>query len=158
MYIPLCLILIEPDWREEAFKAFLVPGALGRLAGVWLSCCQAVFAYSGAEVIGITANEAERPRQTLPKAVRRITKRLAFLYIGGAFVLGLNLSSNDPQLTWFLSNPQSSYQGPFVLMVQRAGVPGLDHTINVVVLIAAWSVANANLYASVCLLEDYHDM
>jgi yeast amino acid transporter len=108
-----------------------------------------VFAFTGPEVIGITANEAERPRETLPKAVRRITKRLSFLYIGAPLVLGLNLSANDPQLSWYMANPKASYQGPFVLMVQRAGIPGLPHVINAVVLLAALSVGNTNLYASV---------
>ena len=98
----------------------------------------------------VVANEAERPRETLPKAVRRITKRLSFLYIGAPFILGLNLSANDPQLAWFISNPNGSYQGPFVLMIQRAGIRGLDHIVNAVVLIAALSVGNTNLYASVC--------
>jgi yeast amino acid transporter len=71
------------------------------------------------------------------------------LYIGASFVLGLNLSSDDPQLAWYTSNPKGSYQGPFVLMVQRAGIVGLDHIINTVVLFAALSVANANLYETV---------
>lgn len=38
-----------------------------------------------------------------------------------------------------------------MLMVQRASIRGLDHVINVVVLIAALSVANANMYETVCL-------
>jgi len=143
--------LITLDWREDPFKQFLVSGIWGRLAGFWLCCCQAVFAFTGPEIIGITANEAERPRETLPKAARRITKRLSVLYIGASFVLGLNLSSNDPQLRYFISNPQTTYQGPFVLMIERAGIPGLAHVVNAVVLIAALSVGNTNLYASVSI-------
>lgn len=126
-----------------------MPGGWGYLAGYWLCCCQAVYAHTGSEVIGITANEAERPRHTISMAVRRISAKLAFLYIGGAFVLGLNLSSNDPQLAWYAANPKGSYQGPFVLMIQRAGIKGLDHVVNAVVILAALSVANANLYETV---------
>lgn len=141
--------LIIQDWRESAFNEFLAGGKLGNLAGFWFSCCQAAYAYAGAEIIGITSSEAEQPRRTLPKAVRRISKRIIFYYVGAAFVLGINVSSNDPQLGWFTSNPNGSYQGPFVLMVQRANIPGLDHVINAVVLVAALSVANANLYETV---------
>ena len=46
----------------------------------------------------------------------------------------------------------TSYASPFVLMVRRAGIKGLDHVINAVALIAAVSVANANLYVTVCFL------
>jgi yeast amino acid transporter len=127
----------------------LTTGALGRLAGFWLCCCQAAFAFTGTEIIGITANEAEQPRTTLPHAVRRIVKRLVFYYIGAAFVLGINLSANDPQLAWYVNNPKGSYQGPFVLMMQRANIPVLSHILNSVVLIACLSVANANLYETV---------
>jgi yeast amino acid transporter len=139
----------DKDWREAGFKTFLDGGASGYLAGFWACFCQAAFAYTGTEIIGITASEAESPRRTLSKAVRRISWRLSIYYVGAAFVLGLNLSPNDPQLEWYLANSQGSYQGPFVLMAQRSGVPGLDHVLNAVCLIAASSVANANLYETV---------
>lgn len=127
----------------------MVEGALGRLAAFWLCCCQGAFGYVGCEIIGITANEAETPRQTVPMAVRRVSKRLWLYYVGASFVLGLNLSANDPKLIWYITNPKGSYQGPFVLMVQRAGIPVLDHVLNGIGLIACMSVANANLYETV---------
>jgi yeast amino acid transporter len=122
---------------------------VGRLAGFWLCCCQATFAYLGAEIIGITANEVERPRESLPKAVRRVSHRLIIYYSGAIFVLGLNLWSADPVLGWYISNPGSAYQGPFVLMVQRANIPGLDNLLNAISLIAALSIANAGVYVTV---------
>jgi yeast amino acid transporter len=128
---------------------FLVGGSWGRLAGFWSCCCQACFSYLGAEIIGIAADEVERPRETLPKAVRRVSNRLIFYYVGTLFVLGLNLSASDPQLAWYIDNPDGSYQGPFVLMVQRANIPGLSHLLNAIALAAALSLANANLYVTV---------
>jgi amino acid transporter len=130
-------------------KDFLVAGGPGRLLGFWSCCCQACFSYVGSEIIGITANEVERPRETLPKAVRRVSKRLIFYYVGPIFILGLNLSCNDPELEWYISNPAGRHQSPFVLMVQRANIPGLDHLINALALTAALSLANANLYVTV---------
>ena len=128
---------------------FLVGGNWGRLAGFWSCCCQACFSYLGAEIIGITADEVERPRETLPKAVRRVSCRLIFYYVGTTFVLGLNLLADDPQLAWYMSNPAGSYRGPFVLMVQRANIRGLSHVLNAVALVAALSLANANMYVTV---------
>jgi amino acid permease len=63
--------------------------------------------------------------------------------------LGLNVSANDPILQNDLFT--TSYASAFVLMVRRAGIPGLDHVVNAVALIAAVSVANANLYVAVCV-------
>ena len=98
-------------------------------------------------MIAIAADETERQRETLPKAVRRVSYRLPFYYVGAIFVLGLNVSSLDPVL--FNSLTSSGFFSPFVLMVERAGIPVLPHLINAVALIAVLSVANANLYVSV---------
>lgn len=101
------------------------------------------------ETIAITASEVERPRQTIPKAVRRITNRLNFYYIGAIFVLGVNLSSTDAILEKSLSDSTLGYHGSFVLMAQRAGMPRLGHFLNVMALGAALSISNASLYVTV---------
>jgi amino acid permease len=104
--------------------------------------------------VAITASEVERPRQTIPKAVRRIVNRLNFYYIGAIFVLGLNLSSNDPILARSLSDPSVGYHGSFVLMSQRAGIPRFGDFLNVMALGAALSISNASLYITVRLMSD----
>jgi yeast amino acid transporter len=147
--ITLFTIILTSDWREDGWKEFLVSGGWGRLAGFWACCCQAAFAYLGTEIIGITADETECPRRTLPRAFRRVSKRIIIYYVGAIFVLGLNVSSNDPELAWYITNPKGSYQGPFVLMVKRANIPGLEHVLNAIAIVAALSVANANLYVTV---------
>lgn len=101
-------------------------------------------------MIGIAADETERQRETLPKAVRRVSYRVVFYYVGAVLVLGLNVSANDPILKSYVD--EGGYESPYVLMVRRAGIPGLAHVINVVALIASVSVANANLYVTVCCI------
>jgi yeast amino acid transporter len=130
-------------------KKFLVESnvGLGRLVGFWSCCCKACFAYLGSEIIGITANEVERPRETLPKAVRRVSWRLIFLYVGPIFILGLNISSTDPQLKGWLQN--GDFQSPFVLMVRRANIPVLANLLNAVILMSAITLATVNLYVTV---------
>src|SRR5208282_1811923 len=139
--------LLNIDWSEGAFISYIYKGAFGRLVGFWLCCCQATFAYTGVEMIGIAADETERQRETLPRAVRRVAHRIVFYYVGAVFVLGLNVSVKDPILAEDVLNNYSS--SPFILMVQRAGIRGLPSVINAVALIAALSVANANLYMAV---------
>jgi amino acid permease len=109
------------------------------------------------ENIAITADEAERPRQTIPKAVRRVANRLNFYYIGAIFVLGLNLSANDPITGAALEGkPGAVYSGGFVLMAERAGLPAFAHFLNVMALGAAFSVSNASLYVGVILCGSLH--
>lgn len=141
---------LTKDWREAGFKELLLNGGVGRLIGFWAVCCQACFSYTGVENIAITADEVERPRQTVPKAVRRVVNRLNIYYIGAIFVLGLNLSANDPIVgADLLGTPGAVYYGGFALMARRASLPGFAHFLNVMALGAAFSVSNASLYVGV---------
>lgn len=145
------LAKLMADWRSGAFLEYLLSGSAGRFVGFWFCCCNAIFAYLGAELIGIAADETEKQRETLPKAVRRVSYRVVIYYVGAALALGLNVSAaNDPILKSKVKN--SIFFSPFGLMMERAGIPGLSHVINAVGLIASVSVANANLYVSVSFL------
>jgi amino acid permease len=104
------------------------------------------------ELIGIAADECERQRQVLPRAVRRVSSRVIFYYVGAVFVLGLNLSSDDPILNLDLQTGRT--YSPFVLMFDRAGIPALRNIINTCALIASISAANTELYLGVRFLED----
>jgi yeast amino acid transporter len=121
---------------------------LGRLLGFWAACCQGVFSYLGVEIIGIAADETARQRETLPRAVRRVAYRSIFYHVGAVFVLGINVSADDPILKSFATESYS--EGPFVLMAERAGLPALGDWIKVVTILALVSVANTRLYVSVC--------
>lgn len=57
--------------------------------GFWSTLTNAVFAYIGTELIGVTVGEAQNPRKNIPIAIRRTFWRIAVFYIGGVFVIGL---------------------------------------------------------------------
>lgn len=69
-------------------------------------------------------------------------------YCLGSLVISFIVSSNDPKLlqavTSGISNAGAS---PFVLGIQRAGIPVLNHVVNAVILTSAASAANSFLYA-----------
>lgn len=107
----------------------------------------------------MTAAEAENPRRNLPKAVRRIYIRILVLYIGGVFVIGLLVPSNNPLLN---INSENASAAPFVIAINQAGIKGLPSVscysiplyilaevfeiINAAVLSSAWSGASSDLY------------
>lgn len=133
------------DWGSGlAWHSWLYDGDLGRLLSFWAACCQS--SYLGLEIIGIVAEETERQRETIPSAVRRVAYRGFLYHIGILFVLGLNVSSNDPILKFIVTE---NYTSPFELMVQRAGIPSLTHVINAATVIAILGGANTRLYVSV---------
>lgn len=102
----------------------------------------------GAEV---AADETERQHESVPEAVRHISSRVALYYIAALFVLSLNVSANDPILSASVTNFKGTLLSPFVLMIQRAGIPILGHIVNAVILISVISVGNASLSSAVCL-------
>jgi amino acid transporter len=81
--------------------------------------------------------------KNIPKAVRRVFWRILFFYVLGSLAIGVLVSSEDEQL---LSDKPGAYASPWVIAIKRAGIKGLDHLINAVILTSASSSANAFLY------------
>lgn len=63
-----------------------VPGSWGRFLAFWSVFVQAAFSFIGTEIIATTLGEAQNPRKTVPKAIRRVFFRLLFFYVGGIFI------------------------------------------------------------------------
>jgi amino acid transporter len=92
---------------------------------------QAAFSYVGTEIVAIAAGEAKNPREcrfnwppltclncicfkgkNLPKAIKRVYIRILLFYIGGTFIIGLLVPSDDPGLNLKDKNAAAS---PFVI-------------------------------------------
>ena len=119
-----------------------ISGAEGRFLGWWAVMTQAAFSFIGTEIVAvrtfttwrerhflkplsqIAAGEAKNPRRNLPKAIRRIYIRILLFYIGGVFIIGLLVPSNDPNLGLGKGTAAAS---PFVIAIKRAGIKGLPH-------------------------------
>lgn len=63
--------------------------------GFWSTLTNALFAYIGTELIGVTVGEAQAPRKNIPIAIRRTFFRIVVFYIGGVFVIGMIVPSTD---------------------------------------------------------------
>ncbi|KAH7883763.1 amino acid permease [Phlebopus sp. FC_14] len=121
-----------------------ISGAKGRFLGWWAVMTQAAFSFIGTEIVAIAAGEAKNPRRNLPKAIRRVYIRILLFYIGGTFVIGLLVPSNNSSLQLESGTAAS----PFVIAIQTAGIKSLPSIINACLLSSAWSASSSDIYTS----------
>ena len=108
------------------------------MKGVWLAMSLTLTSYMGIEIIGVTAGEADRPRKTIPRAMRAVTIRLILCYV-------LSITVMLAMTPW--DRMSSGLTGsPFVFAFRSAGIPYAAGIMNLVVIAAALSSANTNLY------------
>ena len=114
--------------------------------GVWLSLTITVTSYMGVEIIAVTAGEAERPEVTIPHAMRSIVWRLILFYV-------LAIAIMVTMVPWNQASSSSVLSGsPFVIAFAAAHIPFAAAIMNFVVLTAALSSVNTNLYLSTRML------
>lgn len=110
--------------------------------GVFTTMLTVNFAFSGTELIAITAGEAKDPEKTIPKAIRTTVLRLGLFFIGSIVVMAALIPYQVAGVT----------QSPFVYVLEQIGVPYVADLMNFVVLTAIISAANSGLYASTRML------
>jgi len=114
--------------------------------GVWLSVTITVTSYMGVEITAVTAGEAEHPEITIPHAMRNIVWRLILFYV-------LAITIMVAMVPWNQASSSSTVSGsPFVTAFIAAHIPFAAAIMNVVVLTAALSSVNTNLYLSTRML------
>lgn len=134
-------------WKNgNSFKSHMVKGSTGRFLSVWTAIIKAGYSFvTSPELIVASAAEVQNPRKVMPRCANQFVYRLAFFYILGSLIIGVIADSNNPRLT---SGTGDVFASPFVLGIQNAGIPILNHIINAVVLTSAASCGNAFLYAA----------
>jgi len=110
------------------------------LKGAWIALVFVIFSYIGTEVVAVTSGEARDPQTAVPKAMKSMVSRLIVFYLLAMTVLiGV--------VPWNQIQPGSDLTAsPFVRVFQLTGIPAAAHIINFVVLTAALSSMNCNLY------------
>ncbi|USS90101.1 amino acid permease [Fructilactobacillus carniphilus] len=110
--------------------------------GVFTTMLTVNFAFSGTELIGITAGEAQHPERSIPKAIRTTLGRLVIFFVGSMVVMSALLPYQQAGVT----------ESPFVTILSAIGLPWAGNLMNFVVLTAIISAANSGLYASTRML------
>ena len=112
--------------------------------GVWLALTLAITSYMGVEVIAVTAGEAQDPAKSIPRAMRTIVFRLVIFYV---LAIGIMLA-----MTAWNQTGSDLTGSPFVRALSIARIPFAAGIMNLVVITAALSSANTNLYLTTRML------
>jgi L-asparagine transporter-like permease len=108
------------------------------LRGVWLAMTLTLTSYMGVEILGVTAGEAAQPEKTIPRAMRTVSLRLILFYVLSIIVM-LSMTPWDRMGSGITGSP-------FVVAFASVGIPFAASIMNLVVITAALSSANTNLY------------
>lgn len=115
---------------------------------VWVAMWMVMFSFGGIELLSVTAAEAKDPAASIRSAARTTIVRLAFFYI-------LSIGVVVALVPWREAAGAGGdvQTSPFVMVFDRLGIPGAATITNLLVLIAALSAANANLYAGSRMIQ-----
>jgi L-asparagine transporter-like permease len=119
--------------QYTAHGGFFPKGALAPL----LAMTFALYTFGGIEMVAITTGES-RSAAEIPCAVRLTFITLAVVYLGAIVVLVGVMPWNRVGVT----------ESPFVTVFRDVGIPGASGLMSFVILTAALSGANANLYSA----------
>ena len=122
------------------------PGAfLNGFHGFCTVFVTASFAFSGTELTGLAAAEADDPRKEIPRATKQVVYRICIFYLLSLFLVGLIVPS-DSYL--YSGEGAESRHSPFVIAIELAGIKVLPSIFNAMILISVLSVANSCTFGS----------
>lgn len=116
------------------------------LKGVWLALTLVLTSYMGVEVIAVTAGEASNPEKSIPRAMRTIVYRLICFYVLATIAMLAMTPWNR------LGSNRGITGSPFVVAFSGVGIPYAASIMNLVVITAALSSCNADLYLTTRML------
>ena len=123
-----------------AFGGFFPKG----ISGMWVAVLVSLFSYFSIEMIAVAAGEAEDPGRAIRHAFRATMLRLVVFYICTlALVLAI--------VPW-TAMATGATQSPFVTVMNRTGLPHAAGVVNFVILIAALSAMNSQMYITARML------
>jgi AAT family amino acid transporter len=107
-------------------------------SGVLASLILVLFAFGGTETIGVAAGEAEDHEQTIPKAINTVPMRILLFYVLAILVI-------VSVIPW---REITGEESPFVQIFSSLGIGWAATALNVVVITAALSAINSDLYGA----------
>jgi amino acid transporter, AAT family len=109
------------------------------LTGTWMAVILGILSFNGIEVIAVTSGEVPNPEKAIPAALRTMALRLFLFYI---LALGIVVTF----VPWTETGAKVVAESPFVRVLAHTGVPAAAGIMNFVVISAALSSMNTNVY------------
>ncbi|MHB1870326.1 MAG: amino acid permease [Steroidobacteraceae bacterium] len=109
------------------------------LTGLWMAVTVGIFSFNGIEVIAVTSGETKDPRVAIPAALRSMVLRLFLFYVLAILVIVATIP-------WTDTGVAVVSQSPFVTVFQYSGIRDAAGIMNFVVISAALSSMNTNVY------------
>lgn len=106
------------------------------------------FSFQGTELVGVASGETENASVAIPKSIKLVFWRLTLFYVLSMIVIGLLIPYNDPRL----SSQNSVNISPYTLIFSHYISNYAADIVNVVILVALLSAANASMYSSTRIL------
>ena len=107
--------------------------------GLWMAVTIGVFSFFGIEVIAVTSGETQNPRVAIPAALRTMLLRLFLFYVLGIAVI-------VTIVPWTDTGVKVVVQSPFVTVLRHSGIRDAAGIMNFVVVSAALSSMNTDVY------------
>ncbi|MGO4331579.1 amino acid permease [Cupriavidus sp. M-11] len=130
--------LVGGGAQQAGFHHYTAHGGFfpNGIRGTWIAVIVSIFSYLSIEMIAVAAGEAQDPERAVMRAFRSTMVRLVLFYL---LTLALMLAI----LPWTAAGHD---QSPFVKVMEAIRIPGAAGVINFVVLVAALSAMNSQLY------------
>lgn len=109
--------------------------------GMWMAVIMGIFSFNGVEVIAVTAGEVREPEKAIPAALRNMAVRLFLFYV---LALGIVVTF----VPWTETGARVVSESPFVSVLEYSGLSYAAGIMNFVVISAALSSMNVNIYLS----------
>jgi len=106
------------------------------------------FSFQGTELVGVASGETADPAKTLPKSIKYVFWRLTLFYVISIAIITLLLPYNDLRLTY----QDNVSMSPYTLIFSQYLSTYAGDFINLVILIAVLSAANASMYSATRIL------
>ena len=108
--------------------------------GLWMAVILGLLSFVGIEVIAVTSGEAPDPKRTIPAALRTTAIRIFLFYV-------LSLAVVAALIPWTQTGGGVTVtQSPFVRVLAHTGIPQAAGLMNFVIISAALSGMNTNVY------------
>jgi amino acid transporter, AAT family len=109
------------------------------ISGLWMAVTVGIFSFYGIEVIAVTAGETKNPAVAIPAALRTMLLRLFLFYV-------LAITVIVTIIPWTDTGVKVVARSPFVTVFQHSGIRHAAGIMNFVVISAALSSMNTDIY------------